>query len=85
LEIVADLGSQIVEFDYKRHHYVRNEHYFLMHLRSERQCERDAKDRAQFNVRWAPIDTAEEALTFEGEKDALRRAVQAASLHGPAG
>ena len=76
LEIVADLGSQIVEFDYK-HHYVRSEHYFLMRLRSDRQCERDAKDSAQFNVRWAPLDAAEDALTFDGEKDALRRAVQA--------
>jgi len=30
LEIVADLGTQTVEFDWDGRHYVRDEHYFLM-------------------------------------------------------
>lgn len=75
LQIIADLGSRVVEFDYKGHHYVRNEYYFLMKLRSERQCPRDAKDSAQFNVRWTSLEEAENALTFPAEKDALRRAL----------
>lgn len=77
LEIITNLGSQVVEFDYEGHHYVRNEHYFLMRLGSERQCERDIKDSAQFSVRWTPIELAEDELTFDGEKDALKRAIQA--------
>lgn len=75
LEIVADLGSQVVEFDYKGHHYIRNEHYFLMHLRTDRQCERDAKDNAQFKVRWAPSHVVMDELTFSAEQDAVGRAL----------
>jgi 8-oxo-dGTP pyrophosphatase MutT (NUDIX family) len=76
LEIVADLGEQVVEFDYKGHHYVRNERYFLMRLRSERQCERSPKDAAQFTVRWATMDSVLEELTYQAEEDAVRRALE---------
>lgn len=75
LKIVSDLGSRIVEFDYKGHHYIRNEHYFLMHLRSDRQCERGPKDSAQFSVRWVPAASVVEELTFPAEQDAVRRAL----------
>jgi 8-oxo-dGTP pyrophosphatase MutT (NUDIX family) len=75
LEIIVGLGDQVVEFDYKGHHYVRNEHYFLMHLRSDRQCERGPKDAAQFRVRWVPIASVLEELTFPAEQDAVRRAL----------
>jgi len=75
LEIVEDLGAQVVEFDYKGHHYIRNEHYFLMQLRSDRQCKRGPKDAAQFSVRWAPIASVLEELTFPAEQDAVRRAL----------
>ncbi len=75
LEIVADLGAQVVEFDYKGHHYIRNEHYFLMRLRSERQCERNPKDAAQFTVRWASVGSVLEELTYQAEQDAVRRAL----------
>ena len=75
LEIVADLGSQIVEFDYRGHHYIRNEYYYLMHLRTDRQCERDAKDSAQFKVRWASTDVVMDELTFSAEQDAVGRAL----------
>lgn len=78
LEIIADLGSQVVEFEYKDNHYVRTERYFLMRLRSDRQCTRDAKDQAQFIVHWAPFDAASAELTFEAERDAVRRAIDAA-------
>lgn len=77
LEIVADLGNQIVEFDYKGHHFIRDERYFLMRLRSERQRERDAKDAAQFVVRWTTIESVLDELTFQAEKDVVRRALDA--------
>ena len=77
LEIVADLGNQIVEFDYKGHHYVRDEHYYLMRLRSDRRCARDPKDAAQFVVRWAPVESVLEELTFQAEQDAARKALDA--------
>ena len=75
LEIVADLGSRVVEFDYRGDHYIRTEHYFLMRIRSDRQRPRNAKDSAQFNVRWIPTADAITALTFPAEQDALRRAL----------
>lgn len=75
LEIVADLGSQIVEFDYRGHHYIRNEYYYLMHLRTDRQCERDAKDSAQFKVRWTSTEVVMDELTFSAEQDAVGRAL----------
>ena len=75
LEIVADLGSQVVEFDYKGHHYIRNEHYYLMHLRSPRQCERDAKDAGQFKVRWAQAPSVVAELTFPAEANVVQRAL----------
>ena len=78
LEIVADLGSKVVEFDYNGRHFVRTEHYFLMSLRSDRQCVRDAKDQAQFAVRWAPFNAALDELTFEAERETVRRAISAA-------
>lgn len=78
LAVVADLGSRVVEFDYKGDHYIRTEHYFLMRLRSERQCLRDAKETAQFAVRWASTDVALAELTFSAERDALQRALAAA-------
>lgn len=36
LSLSADLGSQVVEFEYKDNHVIRTEHYFLLKLVSER-------------------------------------------------
>jgi 8-oxo-dGTP pyrophosphatase MutT (NUDIX family) len=75
LRIEADLGSQVVEFDYKKHHYIRQEHYFLMCLQTPRRVPRNHVDEAQFIVRWATFHEALTQLTFEAEREMLRRAI----------
>ena len=42
LEVVADLGQQVVEFNYQGTHVVRDERYYLMRLRGVGQAERAA-------------------------------------------
>jgi ADP-ribose pyrophosphatase YjhB (NUDIX family) len=77
LEILADLGNQVVEFDYSGAHYVRSEHYFLVALRSETQIPRNKKDADQFQVIWVSAEQAEQQLTYAAEQAVLRKAVQA--------
>ncbi|MDY7039643.1 MAG: NUDIX domain-containing protein [Chloroflexota bacterium] len=74
LEIVADLGTQIVEFDWKGRHHVRDEHYFLMRLRSERRLVRNHHDAHQFAPDWVSWNEALALLTFEAEREWVRRA-----------
>lgn len=73
LEIVADLGLQTVEFDYQGRHTVRDEHYFLMRLKSGRQIERDPHE-LQFIPLWLAWDEAQAQLTYPAEREWLRRA-----------
>ncbi|MEZ4708910.1 MAG: NUDIX domain-containing protein [Caldilineaceae bacterium] len=75
LEIVADLDSQIVKFDYKDSHYERTERYFLMRLVSEAQEPRNAKDAADFIVMWTPISEAVDKLTFGAEQQTAQKAI----------
>lgn len=76
LEIVANLGSQVVEFDYQKSHYVRTEYYFLMRLRSDAQEPRNAKDAADFQVLWVPIDEAVDRLTFDAEQQIAQKGIE---------
>jgi 8-oxo-dGTP pyrophosphatase MutT (NUDIX family) len=81
LEIVADLGIQIVEFDWNERHYVRDEHYFLMSLRSKQCVARNHHDEYQFIPDWMTWDEAITLLTFEAEREWVRRGrMQAHSL-----
>jgi 8-oxo-dGTP pyrophosphatase MutT (NUDIX family) len=80
LEIVADLGSQVVEFDYQGKHYVRTEHYFLMRLQSQQQVPRNEEDAADFTVIWKPLAQAVELLTFAAERNVARKAIAAHSV-----
>ena len=73
LEIVETLGHQVVEFDYKDEHIIRNEYYFLMRLTSPRQIERDPHE-YQFLPAWLGWEEALEQLTFEPEREWLCRA-----------
>lgn len=73
LEIVADLGTQIVEFDWDGRHYIRDEHYFLMCLRSGRCLTREHYDEYQFIPDWVTWDEAITLLTFEAEREWVRR------------
>ena len=75
LEIVADLGVRTVEFDYGADHYRRQEHYFVMRLRSQRQRPRPPHDAAQFRVLWVPLDDAPGLLTFAAEQEVARDAI----------
>lgn len=77
LEIVDDLGSRVVEFDYKNAHYRRTEHYFLMRRTSEAQISRPPKDARDFHPMWVPIDKAVDMLTYSAEQDVARRAITA--------
>lgn len=77
LAIVADLGSQVVEFMHQGKQYSRTEHYFLMALSSAVQVERPVHDAAQFQVVWLPLEKAVAALTFVAEKNMARKAIEA--------
>ena len=75
LEIVADLGVRTVEFDYGTDHYRRQEHYFVMRLRSQRQRPRPPHDAEQFRVLWVPLAEAPGLLTFPAEQEVARDAI----------
>ena len=75
LQIAAPLGHQVVEFDYKEKHVVRDEYYFLVSLNSDRQIERDPHEQ-QFIPDWVDWDQALAQLTFEAEREWVRRAQQ---------
>ena len=68
----ADLGTQVVEFDYKGRHVVRTERYFLMALAEGSKPPADGEE--QFKPVWLPWDEALAALTFELEREWVRRA-----------
>jgi 8-oxo-dGTP pyrophosphatase MutT (NUDIX family) len=77
LEVVADLGHQVVEFDYLDAHVVRDEYYFLVRLRSDRQVAREEQE-FQFIPDWVHWDEARSELTYEVEREWVRRAHQEA-------
>lgn len=74
LEIVADLGEQLVTFLLEGRTVRRTEHYFLMRVRSLSQIERPPADEAQFFAVWVSWDQAHAHLTFEAEREWIRRA-----------
>jgi 8-oxo-dGTP pyrophosphatase MutT (NUDIX family) len=78
LEIIADLGWARSEYDFKKKHYVRDEHFYLMRLRSAtcRGADVDPNsEEALFRVRWADdLNQAEQLLTYGSEKEFARRA-----------
>ena len=81
LEIRADLGWRTVEFELSGATVVRDERYYLMALVSERrQAPQFVSEReALFHPLWVEdFDVAERQLTFEAEKDVMRRAQTAA-------
>jgi 8-oxo-dGTP pyrophosphatase MutT (NUDIX family) len=77
LDIVTDLGSQVVEFDFEGNRVVRMEHYFLLRLLSEAQVRRSKQDTAQFQPLWLPLDEVETHLTYLAEQEVARRAIAA--------
>ena len=76
IEIIGDLGSQIVEFVnrwFGNDKRVREERFFLMKLLEDVTIQRPAED-WQFDPKWVSWDEAEEQLTFEAEREWVRRA-----------
>ena len=71
VRILASLGHQLVEFDWKGYHYARDETYFLMAVLSSTQFR---KPEAQFDRLWLPWDAALEQLTFKAEQEWVQRA-----------
>jgi ADP-ribose pyrophosphatase YjhB (NUDIX family) len=69
-KILADLGRQTVEFDWQGHHYVRQEFYFLMAAASATE---PGPPEEQFERRWLTWDEALARLTFEAEREWVRR------------
>lgn len=74
LQIVADLGQQLVTFFLDGQIVRRNEHYFLMQARSMDRIERPASDEKQFFTVWVPWPELQAHLTFEAEREWARRA-----------
>ena len=75
LEIVADLGEQVVEFDYKDRHFVRRERYFLMRPRDP-SCDKHSPAERQFIPAWLSWEDALAKLTFPAERAWVRRAME---------
>ena len=78
LAVQADLGTQVVEFDYAGRHIVRTERYFLMALADNPDSPSGGEE--QFEPAWLPWDEALAALTFEAEQEWVRRARQVTQL-----
>jgi 8-oxo-dGTP pyrophosphatase MutT (NUDIX family) len=72
LVVVADLGTQVVEFDYAGRHVARHERFFLMTLASN--PDSSTRGEEQFEPLWLTWDEALAALTFEEEREWVRRA-----------
>jgi len=73
IEIVADLGSQQVTFENGDRGVVRTERYFLMRLNGTPGRPRGTGERA-FEPIWMTWDDALDALTFDAEREWVRRA-----------
>ena len=72
LVVVADLDTQTVEFNHKGRHIVRAEQYFLMELKGSRS--QRSRGEKQFKPTWMTWEEALAALTFEAEREWVRRA-----------
>ena len=83
LEIAADLGSQRVVFDDEGRHVVRTERYFLMKLAGETEGLPGGGE-AKFDPMWVTWDEALDVLTFEAEREWVRRARRVAVADEPA-
>jgi 8-oxo-dGTP pyrophosphatase MutT (NUDIX family) len=82
LHIEADLGSQRVAFEDKGRRVVRTERYFLMRLAGD--VDRPSSSgEAKFDPVWLTWDEALDMLTFEAERNWVRRARRVANRDGP--
>jgi len=71
LEVVGDLGHQIVEFEWEGNHIIRDEAYFLMAVTPATLAGIPEK---QFQRLWLTWEEALRRMTFEAEREWVRRA-----------
>jgi len=71
VEIVADLGHQTVEFDSRGRHIIRDESFFLM---APSAGAPPGQAEVQFAPVWLTWEEALAQLTFEAEREWVRRA-----------
>jgi 8-oxo-dGTP pyrophosphatase MutT (NUDIX family) len=83
LTILADLGRQEVRFidPYKNRRVTRDEQYFLMVLDDEQRWGRSANEQ-QFVPIWVSYVEAAPRLTFESEREFVRRALRWVAQNG---
>ena len=78
LSVLADLGEYTTVFDARDGRVTRQEHYFLMQPGGDEITPHAVdpnSEEARFVAHWYPnLDAAEEAITFESEREFLRRA-----------
>jgi len=78
LSALADLGEYTTVFDSRDGRVLRREHYFLMQPGGDEIRPNPVDPRseeARFRTHWYPsFDAAEEAITFESEREFLQRA-----------
>jgi 8-oxo-dGTP pyrophosphatase MutT (NUDIX family) len=79
LVVKADLGVQRVEFVHQERHVTRTERYFLMVLSNG--PDSSVKRERQFEPEWLTWDEALAALTFEAEREWVRRARKRINEH----
>jgi len=80
-EVLGDLGTQVVEFDHQGKHYRRTEHYFLLAVPPLTEVEQSQSE-DQFQPEWLSWDDALTKLTFEAEREWVRRARRAVEGKG---
>ena len=73
LVVKADLDTQVVEFDHEGRYVVRTERYFLMALADDADSA-PVGGEEQFEPDWLTWDDALATLTFEAEREWVRRA-----------
>jgi len=88
VDVVADLGEIHTTYIFRGQRYKRDEHYFLMQLRSDSQRAQDAdpeSEEALFAPVWASgLDEAEKRLTYASEQQFALRARRWIAEHRPA-
>ncbi len=83
IAIAADLGEALSEFEWADSLVRRCEHYFLMRLADptpgEPRFDSPTAEEARFRPRWvASLEEAERLLTYESEREFVRRAAREA-------
>ena len=72
--ILDTLGEQLVAFQFKGKQVQRTEYFFLMRTRTNQQRPRPAEDEHQFFTTWVDWNEADEYMTFESEREWIKRA-----------